>query len=190
MLLLDGHDEYKAGLNEEIDEVIQKDRLGHCCVVLTSRTSDQLPDVRDYMDLEVEILGFDEKTAEIYAGKYLGDEQKAETLMKKINDIDTKNSLYAMDAMENNPSRLQTLVQLPILLQMLCVLNEGEQSLPESKGGIIGAIVERTIQRSAIRSSGKKVTLNVNAVLQKLGKAAWDSLKGRSRQLLIAKVSD
>ncbi len=187
MLLLDGHDEYKTGVNEEIDEVIKKDRFGHCCVVLTSRTSDQLRDVRKYMDLEVEILGFDEKTAEIYAGKYLGDNQKAETLMKKINDIDTKNFLYAM---EYNPSRLQTLVQLPILLQMLCFLNEGEQSLPESKGGIIGAIVERTIQRSAIRSSGKKVKLDVNAVLQKLGKAAWDSLKGRSRQLLIAKVSD
>ncbi len=172
-------------MNEEIDEIIQRDQLGHCCVVLTSRTSDQLRNVRKYMDLEVDILGFDEKTAEIYAGKYLGDHKKAETLMKKVNDIDNKNLMYSL---ENNLSTLQTLVQLPILLQMLCVLNEGPQSLPETKGEIIEAMVQRTIQRSAIRVSGKRMKLDTEAILQRLGKAAWDSLKQKSQQLLITKV--
>ncbi len=185
MLLLDGHDEYKTGVNEEIDEVIQRDKLGHCCVVITSRTSDQLGNIRKYMDLEVEILGFDEKTAQVYAGKYLGDEKKGITLMEKISNIDAKNYMHVI---ENNPSSLQTLVQLPILLQMVCVLNEGEHSLPESKGGIIDAIVHRTIQRSVIRSSGKKLASDIKALLQQLGKAAWDSLRGSNRQLLLTKV--
>ena len=188
LLLLDGHDEYKAGVNKEIDEVIQKDQLGHCCVVLTSRTSDQLRDVRDYMDLEVDILGFDNKTAEIYAGKYLGDATEAKTLMKQIHDIDTKNSKVGASLLEKNPSRLEALVQLPILLQMLCVLNQEEQSLPNTKGGIIDAIVDRTIKRTIKKTPGEKATMNTKAVLERLGKAAWEALNKNTQQLMISKV--
>ncbi len=183
LLLLDGHDEYKVGTNTEIDEAIQKDLYGSCCIVITSRTSLQLIDIRKYMDMEVDILGFDEKTAQIYARKYLNDTQKATDLIAKIKTIESPKSI------SNSPSSLQTLTKLPILLQMLCVLHQGKAALPDSKGGIIDALIRRSIQRSALKTSGKKLTGDIFEVLQRLGKAAWESLTQDTKQLIIPEVS-
>ncbi len=186
LLLLDGHDEYKAAVNKDIDDAIKRDSLGHCCIILTSRTSRQLIDVRKYMDIEVEILGFDRETAEIYAGKYLGSTSKAKTLIAHIHDMDTDqpprhksiDDFYSMAG----------LTRLPILLQMLCVLDQGKHTLPDTKAGIIYSLIERSIRRSALKSTGRMLCQEIKMVLQRLGKAAWESLRKDTQQLLITKV--
>ncbi len=169
LLLLDGHDEYKAGSNESVDHAITKDTLSNCCIILTSRTSKQLLKVRSCMDWEVEISGFNYPKIEEYAKKYLKDSGKVQELMSRLFDI-------------------YTLMQVPILLQMTCVIFQGQDSLPETKAGIIGGIVQRSIDRSALRASGKKSDMDVKVMLEKLGKAAWESLRSDIQQLIMSRV--
>ena len=184
--MLDGHDEYKVGVNKEIDDAIKRDSLGHCCIILTSRTSRQLIDVRKYMDIEVEILGFDKETAENYAGKYLGSTSKAKTLIDKIHDMDADQPPRHRSIDEFYS--LAGLTRLPILLQMLCVLDQGKYSLPDTKAGIIYSLIERSIRRSALRSTETMLSQEIKIVLQRLGKAAWESLRKDTQQLFITKV--
>ncbi len=121
------------------------------------------------MDWEVELSGFDDQRVEEYASKYLSDKQKVGELMSKI-------------------EHLQTLVQVPILLQMICVLFQSKTSLPDTKCGVISAIVKRAVDRSALRASGTKAQLDITSILEDLGKAAWQSLIGETQQLLMTKV--
>ena len=122
------------------------------------------------MDWEVEISGFDYPKIEEYAKKYLRDSGKVQELMSKLFDI-------------------YTLMQVPILLQMTCVIFQGRDSLPETKAGIIGGIVHRSIDRSALKKSRKKIDFKVNVMLEKLGKAAWESLRSDTQQLIMSRVS-
>ena len=75
LLLIDGHDEYKTGRNTDIDKVIKKQSLWNCWVVLTSRETEQLYDVKQYMD-EVEIQGFDDRSVQDYVFRYMDDKKK------------------------------------------------------------------------------------------------------------------
>ena len=52
LLLIDGHDEYKTGTNSDIDDAIKKEKLWNCWMILTSRETTQLVDVKQYMDAE------------------------------------------------------------------------------------------------------------------------------------------
>ncbi len=122
------------------------------------------------MDWEVETSGFDYPKIEEYARKYLRDPDKVKELMYKLFDI-------------------YTLMQVPILLQMTCVIFQGQDILPDTKAGIIGGIVHRSIDRSALRASGKKSEMDVNLMLQKLGKVAWESLRSDTQQLIMSRVS-
>ena len=58
LLLIDGHDEYKCGINTDIDKAIEKKRLWNCWVILTSRETEQIVPPKQYMDAEAEIKGF------------------------------------------------------------------------------------------------------------------------------------
>ena len=78
MLLADGHDEYKTGCNADIDETIKKEKLWDSWMIISSRESKQIKDLKGYMDIEVEIRGFSESSVETYTYKYMENEQKAE----------------------------------------------------------------------------------------------------------------
>ena len=82
LVILDGHDEYKNGTNAHIDKTLTKAHLRNCCVILTSRETKDLPAIREYMDIEAEITGFDPKRAEEYVTKYLGSQEKCDKLME------------------------------------------------------------------------------------------------------------
>ena len=82
LLILDGHDEYKPGTNRDIDAAIRKKRLRHCWIVVTSRENKDLPSLRDYIDAEAELMGFDKARVEEYITKYLGHKGKCQELMK------------------------------------------------------------------------------------------------------------
>ena len=65
-LLIDGYDEYRRGINADIDKTIAKDLHRNCLIVLTSRETEELPVIREYMDSEAKILGFSEANMEEY----------------------------------------------------------------------------------------------------------------------------
>ncbi len=145
--------------------------MGNCCVALTSRNSLQLADVRQYMDTEVEIIGFGEAGIGEYASKYLNDCKKSENLVKHLHDTGT-----------------ESIVKVPILLQMTCVLSEGKESLPSTKGGIIDAMIQRSIKKETIRNQRTTDHGHAQNSLLRLGKLAWNTLKQGTRQLLLEQV--
>ena len=72
LIILDGHDEYKRGRNKDIDEAIEKQKLWDCWMIVTSRESEQIKHVKEYMDAEAEIHGFDEDNIKKYLTKITG----------------------------------------------------------------------------------------------------------------------
>ena len=141
LLLIDGHDEYTTGSNEDIDEAIKKEKLWNCWMILTSRETTQLADVKQYMDAEAEIRGFDSKNIKKYVYRSLGCREKAKELLKQVG----QRGLMGISG---------SIMTIPILLHMICVLFMCNMSLPKTKTGIIQAIVNRCLDREAIRAKG------------------------------------
>ena len=175
LLLIDGHDEYKSGTNDNIDEAIKKEKLWNCWMILTSRETKQLGDIKKYMDAEAEIRGFDSKNIKTYVSRSLGSEQKAEELLKQ--------------AVNRSIDISKGIMTIPILLHMICVLFMCNMSLPKTKTGIIQAIVNRCVDREAIRAKGQKAIDSANQALYNLGKLAWQGLKEAGKKLFFDKVT-
>ena len=76
LLLIDGHDEYRTGRNDDIDNAITKNSLWNCCLILTSRETEQIKELKEYMDAEVEICGFDTNNVVQYITKYFGSKKR------------------------------------------------------------------------------------------------------------------
>ena len=104
LLLLDGHDEYTVETNPNIDDVITKDILTDCSIILTSRESKELPEIRCYMDAEAEITGFDSDGIRDYITKYLGSREKQKELISHAKKCKLITSDFRKDDGENDDS--------------------------------------------------------------------------------------
>ena len=171
ILLLDGHDEYKCGINENIDKAITKDYLRNCWIVLTSRESKELSVIRDHMDAEAEITGFNQLGREIYISKFLGSEEKTAELLKML-----RRTLRQTDNVYEIPEAPEIL-RIPFLVHMICVLYSRKACLPKTKTGILDAMVDRCLDWEAIRKSGKKREASVKDAVIRLGKLAMEGLQ-------------
>ena len=60
LLMLDGHDEYTPGTNNDVDEAITKHAFPGCCILLTSL---HLHELRSHVDIEAEITGLESEIA-------------------------------------------------------------------------------------------------------------------------------
>ena len=86
LLMLDGYDEYKPGMNEDVDEAIESG-IGNCFLILTSRQGDYLSkSIRDKMDGEIVIEGFSEENIKLCSTKYLESEERSEQMLKQARD--------------------------------------------------------------------------------------------------------
>ena len=182
LLLIDGHDEYKCGINTDIDKAIERKSLWNCSLIVTSRDTTQIQRLKKCMDAEVEIKGFDAWNIERYTEKLLGSEEKA----KKILEQATRRNIYNPSTWSWLPKKY--LLSIPILLHMLCTLFHYNNTLPETKTGIIQEIVNRCINRESIRAKGEKALQNATSTLLKLGKLAWQGLITRGKKLIFDKV--
>ena len=178
LLLIDGHDEYKTGQNIDIDEAIKKESLWNCWMLLTSRETEQIKDIKEFMDAEAEIKGFDEINVEAYITRSLGSEEKTKDLLKQARNCKLIGSWdYGI-------------LTIPILLNMVCVLFKCNKSLPSTRTGIAQAIVDRCIDREAIRAEGQKAVDSAKQALYNLGKLAWHGLNEPGKKLVFDKVSE
>ena len=125
LLLLDGHDEYKPGTNSHIDRAIAKYHLRNCWIVITSRETTKLAEIRECIDAEAKITGFDKERIEEYITKYLGSHEKCMELLAKTEHTVLHDSLLE-----------STILCIPILLHMICFLFGRHISLPTTKTGI------------------------------------------------------
>ena len=90
LLLLDGYDEYTAGTNKALDKTIESG-VGNCFVILTSRpgTDDSgnktyvSKEIRDKMDGEVGIDGFNEESKKLFCAEFFGNKQESKKLLQK-----------------------------------------------------------------------------------------------------------
>ena len=129
LLLIDGHDEYKIGRNTDNDEAIKKEKLWNSWVVLTSRETEQITDIKKYMDAEVEIKGFNGQNVEKYVTLCLGSPQKKDELLEKAQISELCNS------------EDWGILTVPIFLHIICILFICNLSLPKTTTGLLQAIV-------------------------------------------------
>ena len=207
LLLLDGYDEYRRGNNAHIDKVITKDLYRNCSIVLASRETEELPAVREYMDSEAKILGFDDTRMKEYISKYLGSTEKSNHLIKAVenaatlissnsgtgNPVAPSNSVG--EIYDDSPFEIHfydgsflEFLHKPFLLHMVCVLYCRHSSLPKTKIGIFDAVVNRCMDWDAIRKRGRKNVENMGKTLVKLGKLAMKGLLEKQPRQTFSKV--
>ena len=183
LLLIDGHDEYKTGCNSDVDAALRKEHLWNCWMILTSRETEQIKEIKEYMDAEAEILGFDESKVEEYISKFLENADKTKMLLSQAhqNNLCLYNKDYGYFFGFS-------LMKIPILLHMICMLFACNLALPSSQTGILQAIVDRCIDREAIRAKGQKAVDKTKQALFKLGNLAWQGLNKPGKKLIFEKV--
>ena len=175
VIILDGHDEYQPGTNSDIDHFIKKEYLRNCGIVLSSRETDHLPEIREYMDTEVEIIGFDKHGVEEYATRYLESEMKCQELLQKTGESKTKN--YGI-------------LHIPIFLQMICVLfkKDGFSEIMKGTTAILSEVVNRCPNWESIRKTGKRRTKSAVDAILRLGRLALKGLQRDHYQQTFTKV--
>ena len=184
LILFDGHDEYKRGRNKDIDEAIEKQKLWKCWVIVTSRESEQIKHVKEYMDAEAEIHGFDGENIKKYLTKSLGSKEKCDELWSKAMEKGLIKKDVLGDELEFN------IVDIPLFLHMVCSLFSYNHTLPETRTKIIEAILRLHIDREAIRKTEQKADINVAQCLIELGKLAWKGLNDpRGPRLAFSRVN-
>ena len=185
LLLIDGHDEYRIGRNDDIDNVITKNSLWNCWLILTSRETEQIKELKKYMDAEVGIRGFNDKNVVQYITKCFGSKHKADELLREAlakglcHFIEDYGYFFG-----------QSILCVPFLLNMICVLFSCHSTLPETKLEVMKAIVDRCINRESIRARGKKAITRAESTLFKIGKLAWQGLNMPDKKMVFEKVKN
>ena len=71
---------------------------------------------------------------------------------------------------------------------MICVLFLLNKKLPETQTKILEAIVDRSIDREAIRAKGQKALDKTKQILFNVGKLAFQGLCVRGKKLIFTRV--
>ena len=181
-LLLDGYDEYKRGTNKEIDEAIESG-IGNCFLLLTSRPGYVEKHIQDRMDGEVRIDGFSPKKIRECCNLYLGSEDQTDKLLKQAE----KSDICDISRYWNDPG----LLRIPIILLMVCVIFDENQSLPKRKTAIIRTIIQLMMDRSTLKHFGCKSSelVHLDSLLCTLGEHSWNALQKDIGQLLLIEVN-
>ena len=175
LLLVDGHDEYKPGCNTDIDNTIRKEKLWNCWVIVTSRETEEIRELKQYMDAEVEINGFDIHAVKEFITRFVGNEKDSIELQLEIYQN------YGLVF-------YSWILHIPILLNMFCVLWKYKVKFTKSRTGIIQAMVDRCMKRESIRIRGVKAMKNAEEAFSKLGQLAWQALNEPNIRLIFEKV--
>ena len=159
-----------SGTNGDIDEALEKTSLWDCWIIITSRPSDRLNKIRQYIDAEARILGFTEENVSNFAAKLLGTENAKRLIVKA-------KSRYMMD-----------ILTIPIMLQMVCELYAAGKDLPETKMDIMRSIFDFCFDRASQKTGQTWSDEMKNELLFKLGRLSWKALTKEERQLILDKV--
>ena len=192
LLLLDGYDEYTAGTNKALDKAIESG-IGKCFTILTSRPGTDSGDktyvskeIREKMDGEVRIEGFNEESKKRFCTEYFESEEESEAFLNQAKEKLGTKRYYG----DKDPDRYNELLSTPILLLMICVLYEENRSLPDTRTKIYETVRELAMDRTTLKTFGCKSSQvkSITKMTCVLGKFAWEALKRDIQQLLLNKV--
>ena len=130
--------------------------------------------IRDKMDGEVVIEGFSEENIRKCSVQYLGNEEKADKMLREAKD-----------------KQVYPLLNVPILLFMVCVLYSENRSLPKTRTKLFHTIYKLIVDRSTIKTFGCKAdeVEQLESMLFTLGQFAWEALQNDVGQLLLNRVN-
>ena len=134
-------------------------------------------EIRDKMNGEVTIEGFNEESKRRFCTEYFESEEESEELLKQA---------YEKLGKDNYNELLST----PVVLLMICVLYEENRYLPNTRTKLYETVREQTMDRTTWKTFGCKSS-QVKDITRKtcvLGKFAWEALNGDIQQLLLNKV--
>ena len=200
LLLIDGYDEYKKGLNEDIDDVIENG-IGNCHIIITSRPGKHLDGIRRFMSGEVKITGLSDTNIRNCVEHFLGSKEMTVAMLQQI--LGESNTTKACNMMHDGAwpvnmllhgppwDRFYYLLKIPILLLMVCMIYKQNKSRPASKTQIIEKMIQMMISRTTLKTLGKRCEEmeDLEHLLCLLGKLAWEALQRDSMQLLIKQVN-
>ncbi len=173
MYIFDGLDEYSAGTNSHIDDILLSG-IDNAFVMCSSRSGDFLQPIRLQSDAEILITGFSDENIRKCAAMYIEDQQMSGRFLVQAED-----------------SGLFQLLHIPIILLMACTVFKKKECLPESRTELFEKITKMGISRTTLKKMKKHANQieNLDELMEKLGKLAWKALEKESMPLLISKVS-
>ena len=163
LLLVDGLDH--DGINNDIDESVHKMGLWKCWMIVTSRNSREA--LRQYMDAEVELCGIDEAHVKEYVKKFVQSQQRVEEILEKAKEI----FLNPTETI-SRCSQFYT----PMFLNMIGTFCKKQTNKIPKRATIPHAILDRVLDREAVRNTGETANDKVKELTSTLGKLAWEGL--------------
>ncbi|XP_022787144.1 uncharacterized protein LOC111327268 isoform X1 [Stylophora pistillata] len=163
LLVFDGYDEYRCGMNSEIYEIFRGKKLRNCCVLITTRTSKADDLLGEFKVVHAEITGFSFEERMTFMCKMLGGETEARELVQHLCD-----------------EELFGLARVPLLLLFFCTLwKKGKSnSFPETKTKLYYGIVQYVLdhsQRKGFPARFHKLD-KYKDILVEIGKVALECL--------------
>ena len=168
MLIIDGVDEIPQSVESHVVNLLNRQVLQKCYVVVTSRQEKGM-EVRNYCNKLLEIDGFSNESRNSFIDKYFtSNTDLAKKLQKKIRT-----------STENN---LQSLATNPLNALLLCVVFEDNDcDLPTTVTELYENIVECIWKRCCKRKRPEEKVISFKKAMQTLGKLAYECLVERER---------
>ena len=168
LLLIDEYDQYQRCSNTSVDDVIERRSSQNSQILLSSRETQQVKNIRKYLDDEIELQGIDEAEIEEYINDSLADKNKGTELSKRVKEI-----------LQLTQKEESIVSPTPSLVNMICtsVMTEGPK--PKSKTEAVQDLVNKFLDRESIRATGRKTSTRLQQqTINKLAKLSWEGLKG------------
>ena len=129
------------------------------------------------MDYEVTIEGLSVRNIKKCSELYLDDKKKSKLMLKQAKAVGLYKSTDRFFHRVFSPISVtdDALLRIPIVLLMICLIYEENQSLPENTTDILKTLYKLLEDRSAVKESGS--ISDEHDKLSKLGKLAWEALK-------------
>ena len=169
LILLDGYDEYKAGLNKDIDKAIRHS-VGNCLLILTSRPGFVSQELRNRMDVEAFIKGLSKEDVQ----KYIERLPERDNIVSILNNAKQAGIADALDD--------------PFLFKTATHIHDVGSTFPKTKTQLIGALFEISMDRTTFGVKASKIK-NIQQMLNILGELSWKALQDKHHPLMLSKVN-
>ena len=161
LLIFDGYDEYRSGLDSEIYEIFSGNSLRSCCVLITTRIS-KADELQGGEDLQAEITGFSEVDRKDFMQRFLSIDEASDLEMFLFN------------------RNLEELAKVPLLLLFFCILwrRRKLKFFPETKTSLYKEIVQFILNHSYRKQTPPLYVqlTSLEKILSEIGKVALQAL--------------